>query len=79
MERAYDWIAYDPDFLPLKNSPAGEFRDFKKFLRDQKRKDYPRRHRAAAVEDDEDDGPAEDGDPAGAAGPPAVRPSAAAG
>jgi hypothetical protein len=42
MERAYDWIAYDPDFLPLKNSPAGQFPAFKKFLRDCKRRDYPR-------------------------------------
>jgi hypothetical protein len=84
MERAYDWIAYDPDFLPLKNSPAGEFRAFKKFLRDQKRKDYPRRQRAAAVEDDEDDGTTEGGTaegagPADAAGPPGGHPSAAAG
>jgi hypothetical protein len=56
MERAYDWIAYDPDFLPLKNSPREQFHAFKKFLRDQNRHDYPRRHRPApeAGEDGED-------------------------
>jgi hypothetical protein len=55
MERAYDWIAYDPDFLPLKNSPPDQFRAFKRFLRDQKRKDYPRRSRVTPSEDGEDD------------------------
>ncbi len=53
MERAYDWIAYDPDFLPLKNSPPGQFQAFKKFLHDQNRHDYPRRPRPAS--DDEAD------------------------
>jgi len=53
MERAYDWIAYDPDFLPLKNSPRDEFPAFKKFLRDQNRQDYPRRHRPAEPADED--------------------------
>jgi hypothetical protein len=48
MERAYDWIAYDPDFLPLRNSPHEQFQAFKKFLRDQSRHDYPHRPRPAA-------------------------------
>jgi hypothetical protein len=68
MERAYDWIAYDPDFRPLKNSPAGQFPAFKKFLRDQKHKDYPRGLRAVDV-DDRDEDQAEGGDPGDAAGP----------
>ncbi|HUN37007.1 MAG TPA: hypothetical protein VMU95_33840 [Trebonia sp.] len=55
MERAYDWIAYDPDFLPLKNSPPGQFTTFKKFLRDQSRHDYPRRQRPAADRGEEGD------------------------
>jgi hypothetical protein len=54
MERAYDWIAYDPDFLPLKNSPRSRFPAFKKFLRDQNRHDYPRRQRPAETEEDTD-------------------------
>jgi hypothetical protein len=57
MERSYDWIAYDPDFLPLKNSPPGEFPAFKKFLRDCRRRDYPRLPRpseAAGYEDGDD-------------------------
>jgi hypothetical protein len=62
MERPYDWILYDPDFLPLKDSARDTYPEFKRFLRDQKRKDYPRRPRVAADED-EDEGPA-DGDPA---------------
>jgi hypothetical protein len=45
MERPYDWIAYDPDFLPLKASGRDEYPAFKKFLRDTKRRDYPRRPR----------------------------------
>ncbi|HTU73173.1 MAG TPA: hypothetical protein VMG38_06605 [Trebonia sp.] len=60
MERAYDWIAYDPDFLPLKNSPRDQFKAFKKFLRDQNRHDYPRRHRPAAATENGEAG--EDGD-----------------
>ena len=56
MERAYDWIAYDPDFLPLKNSPRDQFPAFKKFLRDQNRQDYPRRGRPATdTGEDRDD------------------------
>jgi hypothetical protein len=47
MERPYDWICYDPDFLPLKASGRGEYPAFKKFLREQKRRDYPRRLRPA--------------------------------
>jgi hypothetical protein len=57
MERAYDWIAYDPDFLPLKNSPPGQFPAFKKFLRDCRRRDYPRLPRpseAVGYEDGDD-------------------------
>jgi hypothetical protein len=49
MERPYDWIFHDPDFLPLKNSPRDKYPDFKKFLRDQKRNDYPNRPRAATT------------------------------
>lgn len=45
MERAYDWIWHDPDFLPLKASKRDEYPAFKKFLRDQKHRDYPRRPR----------------------------------
>jgi hypothetical protein len=63
MERPYDWILYDPDFLPLKDSPRDKYPEFKRFLRDQKRKDYPRRPRLTADED-EDEGPADGGDPA---------------
>lgn len=55
MERAYDWIAYDPDFLPLKDSPRDEFQVFKKFLRDQSRHDYPRRNRPASGGDRDDE------------------------
>ncbi len=55
MERPYDWINYDPDFLPLKLSRPGEYQAFKKFLRDQKRKDYPPRRPGK-------DEPSEDGD-----------------
>jgi hypothetical protein len=57
MERGYDWINYDPDFHPLKNSPTGQFPAFKKFLRDCRRRDYPRLPRpseAAGYEDVED-------------------------
>ena len=66
MERPYDWILYDPDFLPLKDSAHDKYPQFKKFLRDQKRKDYPRLPRVAADED-EDEGPADGGDPADSA------------
>jgi hypothetical protein len=45
MERAYDWISHDPDFLPLKASKRDDYPAFKKFLRDQKHRDYPRRPR----------------------------------
>jgi hypothetical protein len=41
MERPYDWIAHDPDFLPLTMSGSGRYPAFKKFLRDQKLQDYP--------------------------------------
>jgi hypothetical protein len=41
MERPYDWIAHDPDFLPLTMSGPGRYPAFKKFLRDQKLLDYP--------------------------------------
>jgi hypothetical protein len=37
MQRPWDWISRDPDFSQLKSSSE----DFKKFLADQKRKDYP--------------------------------------
>jgi hypothetical protein len=67
MERPYDWILYDPDFLPLKDSARDKYPEFKRFLREQKRKDYPRRPRVAADED-EDEGPADGGDPADSAG-----------
>ena len=40
MERPYDWISHDPDFLPLKSAPA-KFAAFSKFLDDQRRKSYP--------------------------------------
>jgi hypothetical protein len=40
MERPYDWISQDPDFLPLKSAPA-KFAAFTKFLDDQGRKSYP--------------------------------------
>ena len=56
MERPYDWIAYDPDFLPLKNSPRDMYPAFKKFLRDQKRQDYPRRPRLLPDDEDEYEG-----------------------
>jgi hypothetical protein len=58
MERAYDWISYDPDFLPLKASGRDQYPAFKKFLREQKRRDYPRRPRAA--DDPAEGGGAED-------------------
>ena len=48
MERAYDWISHDPDFLPLKASKRDEYPAFKKFLRDQEHRDYPRRPRERA-------------------------------
>jgi hypothetical protein len=54
MERPYDWILYDPDFLPLKDSARDKYPEFKRFLRDQKRKDYPRRPRVAADEDEDE-------------------------
>ena len=60
MERPYDWIAYDPDFLPLKNSPRDMYPAFKKFLRDQKRQDYPRRPRLLPDDEDEYEGSAGD-------------------
>jgi hypothetical protein len=63
MERAYDWINYDPDFLPLKNSPPGQFPAFKKFLRDCRRRDYPRLPRPSQADyegdDDAEDEPAD--------------------
>jgi len=40
MDRPYDWISHDPDFLPLKSAPA-KFAAFSKFLDDQRRKSYP--------------------------------------
>ena len=40
MERPYDWISHDPDFLPLKLAPA-RFAAFSAFLGDQRRKSYP--------------------------------------
>jgi hypothetical protein len=40
MERPYDWISQDPDFLSLKSEPA-KFVAFSKFLDDQRRKSYP--------------------------------------
>jgi hypothetical protein len=40
MERPYDWISHDPDFLPLKSAPE-KFAAFCKFLDDQRRKSYP--------------------------------------
>jgi hypothetical protein len=40
MERPYDWISHDPDFLSLKSEPA-KFEAFRKFLDDQRRKSYP--------------------------------------
>jgi hypothetical protein len=40
MERPYDWISHDPDFLPLKSAPA-KFAAFSKFLDDQRRGSYP--------------------------------------
>jgi hypothetical protein len=68
MERPYDWILYDPDFLPLKDSAHDKYPEFKKFLRDQKRKDYPRRPRVA-TDEDEDEGAADADDLADAAAP----------
>jgi hypothetical protein len=56
MERPYDWISYDPDFVPLKESARDAYPAFKRFLREQKRRDYPRRPRPA-------DDSGEDGDP----------------
>jgi hypothetical protein len=40
MERPWDWISHDPDFLPLKSSTK-KFACFNQFLGDQKMKDYP--------------------------------------
>jgi hypothetical protein len=40
MERAYDWISHDPDFLRLKDAPV-TFADFSGFLEDQRRACYP--------------------------------------
>jgi hypothetical protein len=37
MQRPYDWISNDPDFSSLKSSPT----EFKDFLDDQERNDYP--------------------------------------
>jgi hypothetical protein len=59
MERPYDWISYDPDFLPLKASGRGQYPAFKKFLRDTKRRDYPRRPRPT---DDPREGDGTNGD-----------------
>jgi hypothetical protein len=65
MERPYDWIAYDPDFLPLKASARDEYPAFKRFLRDTKRRDYPRRPRPTddpreGGSDSDEDGAEED-------------------
>jgi hypothetical protein len=59
MERPYDWISYDPDFLPLKASGRDQYPAFKKFLRDTKRRDYPRRPRPT---DDPHEGDGTNGD-----------------
>ncbi|HEX5294913.1 MAG TPA: hypothetical protein VFX25_39085 [Streptosporangiaceae bacterium] len=40
MERAYDWISHDPDFLRLKDAPE-TFADFGRFLEDLRRACYP--------------------------------------
>ena len=62
MERPYDWIAYDPDFVPLKASGRDQYPAFKRFLRDTKRRDYPRRPRPT---DDPREGDGTSGDGAG--------------
>jgi hypothetical protein len=49
MERPYDWISHDPDFLPLKSAPA-KFAAFSKFLDDQGRKSYPAAAQRPAVD-----------------------------
>jgi hypothetical protein len=66
MERPYDWISYDPDFLPLKASGRDQYPAFKKFLRDTKRRDYPRRPRPT---DDPHEGDGTNGDSDGQALP----------
>jgi hypothetical protein len=40
MERPYDWISHDPDFLRLKDAPE-TFADFSRFLDGQRRTSYP--------------------------------------
>jgi hypothetical protein len=76
MERPYDWIAYDPDFLPLKASGRDKYPAFKRFLRDTKRRDYPRRPRPTDDPREGDGTNGDDGDEDAVAGrqaPPAAR------
>jgi hypothetical protein len=40
MDRPYDWISNDPDFLPLKSAPA-KYAAFSRFLDSQGRESYP--------------------------------------
>jgi hypothetical protein len=41
IDRPYDWMSFDPDLLPLKESRRDEYPAFKKFLRERQHKDYP--------------------------------------
>jgi hypothetical protein len=41
LERPYDWIACDPDFVPLKKAGEKEYPAFARFLQDQESHDYP--------------------------------------
>ena len=41
MERPCDWIAMDPDFCLLRTSQEKPFAEFRKFLANQKQRDYP--------------------------------------
>jgi hypothetical protein len=47
LERPYDWIACDPDFLPLQNAGEEKYSMFARFLQDLESRDYPGNPRTA--------------------------------
>lgn len=63
MERPYDWIAHDPDFVPLLTGDPRRYPEFAKFVAEQRLLDYP------------DHGPPGSPEPAGPAQPGESRPA----
>jgi hypothetical protein len=58
MERPYDWIECDPDFLALRKAGSKKYPKFARFLQDQKGRDYPGQPQTVA-EDEHHDAPAD--------------------